>query len=272
MRTRTRSYDCSSDRTINLPAPTIGAWSGWTEVARSGETNTCAAPANSCYVMTDWSSGTSDTRDAYWSISYTVQGVPFSCSISIRDGRDPSVCTQQALSLEAWKQQAWDGETYSTSGSESGWGGGGGEFWSWDYNLYEKRSGAACGGSTPAPACTADTRTDHTLWIAQVNNPPSQTQKDYGLRACNSSNIGQRSYSSYASVASGGFGGGGTFRAAICTASGWNVVAGAGSSPYTGTQPADYAALQTQGYNDAVAKNWLNPSGQNNYYITYSCQ
>lgn len=45
VRTRTRSYDCSSDRTINLPAPTIGAWSGWSEVARSGEVNTCSSQA-----------------------------------------------------------------------------------------------------------------------------------------------------------------------------------------------------------------------------------
>jgi type II secretory pathway pseudopilin PulG len=162
MRTRTRSYDCSSDRTLNLPAPTIGAWSGWSEVARSGETNTCAAPSNSCYVMTDWQTGTSDTRDAYWSISYSVKGVPFSCSISLRDGRDPSVCTQQALSLDEWRKQAWDGETYTTSGSEGGWGGGGGEFWSWDYNLYERRSGAACGSTNTGD--TFPTATPSGVW------------------------------------------------------------------------------------------------------------
>ena len=42
VRTRTRSYNCP-DRTLNLPAPTIGAWSGWSEVARSGEVNTCSS-------------------------------------------------------------------------------------------------------------------------------------------------------------------------------------------------------------------------------------
>ena len=262
VRTRTQSYNCSSDRTTTLPAPTYSDWSGWVEVSRSGESNTCAAvPTNVCYVLIDSYSGTSDASDAYWSVSYTVNGVGGSCYSSRRDTSDPGYCNNLVLSLEAWMNAAQDGEQYRTGGSQSGWESGRGEFWGWDELTYERRSGAAC---NPAPmACTSIGRTDHTLWIPQVNNPPSQTQKDYGLRACNASNIGQRSLSAHS--------GGTAWRAAVCTASGWNVVAGAHSSPYNGTLPAEYVPLQTQGYNDAVANGWWNANGVNNFYVTYSC-
>lgn len=45
--TRTRSYSCP-DRTVNLPAPNFTAWSGWSEVSRSSESNTCAPAPDVC--------------------------------------------------------------------------------------------------------------------------------------------------------------------------------------------------------------------------------
>jgi len=197
-RTRRGTFNCiqGSNGTQPTNPDSWSEWTAWTQTETRDAVNTCAAPANSCYVMTDWQTGTSDTRDAYWSISYTVKGVPFSCSISMRDGRDPGVCTQQALSLSAWILQANDGETYMTSGSEGGWGGGAGEFWTWDYNVYERRSGAACNynfailnetgsGNSEPYGCRGGTREDDRYKEAE--------------KFCNSSPRGTTSAISYCS-------------------------------------------------------------------------
>ena len=123
---------------------TVSAWrnTGNTVVA----SNTCVnVPTNACAVaIGEYQNGTSDTRDAYYSVSYTIQGVTDSCTATYRDDRDPSVCLERMLSREAWVNAARDGDTYYVSGSESGWGGGGGEFWGWEAQTFERRSGAAC--------------------------------------------------------------------------------------------------------------------------------
>lgn len=123
---------------------TVSAWrnTGNTVVA----SNTCVnVPTKSCAVaIGEYSYGTSDTRDAYYTVSYTIQGVTDSCTATYRDNRDPSICLERMLSREAWANAARDGETYYVSGSESGWGGGGGEFWGWEAQTFERRSGAAC--------------------------------------------------------------------------------------------------------------------------------
>lgn len=119
--------------------------------------------------------------------------------------------------------------------------------------------------NTCAASCTVENRSYRIAW---QNSSPLN-----GLKDCNASNIGQRSWSNYISCS--GMGPcGGTFRAAICTASGWQIVAGAGSSPYVGWasgRPAEWDAVYMQGYNDApVIGAQQGSAGQSNW-ITYQC-
>lgn len=143
---------------------TVSAWrnTGNTVVA----SNTCAnIPTNVCAVALDseYQSGTSDTRDAYYNILYTIQGVPGGCSSNYRDNTDPGYCDTQALGRDAWMNAARDGERYTVSGSSSGWGGGAGEFWGWTIEVFERRSGAACGTSNgsytvESESCSSETQ------------------------------------------------------------------------------------------------------------------
>ncbi|MBK0052933.1 type II secretion system protein [Stenotrophomonas sp. S39] len=116
-----------------------------------------------------------------------------------------------------------------------------------------------------AASCTVENRSYRVAW--------QNSSALNGLKDCNASNIGQRSWSNYTSCS--GMGPcGGTFRAAICTASGWQIVAGAGSSPYVGWasgRPAEWDAVYMQGYNDAPAIGAQQGSAGQSNWITYQC-
>lgn len=100
-------------------APTCWVAGGWTTTS-----NTCATPPppTGCAVLTDRYGGTMDAHDAYYGISYSVNGAWNGCSAYARDG-----------------------DTYTISGSQTGWGGGAHDYWGWDYEEFTRRSGAACG-------------------------------------------------------------------------------------------------------------------------------
>lgn len=156
---RNISYNCPAGTTSSPPA-TVGGWSAWSDtgVAQAINTSGCTPippPANGCSVMTDWSTGVLDVSDAYYSISYSLNGGGNSCSVSMRDdgpsGAGSGKCNQGSngiLDMSQWEQQAADGDTYYIGGSQSGWGGGRGEFWGYDNYTYVRVSGAACSGGT----------------------------------------------------------------------------------------------------------------------------
>lgn len=101
--------------------------------------------------------------------------------------------------------------------------------------------------TAPAVQCDYKTRTD--IGPVTTLNPLPWTP----LRSCGASTLGMRAYATV--VSCGGAGCGGTYRALECTASGWNVVAGAGSVPYVGwnvanPQPQAWPDLQIRGGND----------------------
>ena len=146
---------------------TQGSWSGWGSWLDTGVTrnhsNSCVA-AVVCSLLLSHDYGTRDVSDAYYSISYTANGIGGGCDASMRnDGKNGfDNCKGGAngvLSISQWEQQARDGETYSTSGSQSGWEGSFGEFWGWDDFTYVRASGSACSPcSAPAATNTAITR------------------------------------------------------------------------------------------------------------------
>lgn len=156
---QTFTYNCP-EGTTTLPGATGGGWSGWADTgnARAVDTSGCTPippPATGCYVMTDWSNGVQDVSDAYYSISYSLNGGGNSCSVTMRDdgpggGGSPkcNAGSNGILDLGTWAQQAANGDTYYVSGSQSGWGGGRGEFWGFDNYTYTRMSGAVCSGGT----------------------------------------------------------------------------------------------------------------------------
>lgn len=119
--------------------------------------------------------------------------------------------------------------------------------------------------NTCAATCTVENRSHRVAW--------QNSSTLAGLKDCNGSNIGQRAWSNYISCS--GMGPcGGYFRASVCTASGWQVVAGAGSSPYVSWgsgRPAEWDALYMQGYNDAPAIGAQQGSAGVSNWITYQC-
>ncbi len=145
------------------------------------------------------------------------------------------------------------GQTTAPSPSVGAWGG-------WYDTGAQRNHVNSC-----AASCTVDNRSYRIAW--------QNSSALNGLKDCNASNIGQRSWSNYTSCS--GMGPcGGTFRAAICTASGWQIVAGAGSSPYVGWasgRPAEWDAVYMQGYNDAPAIGAQQGSAGQSNWITYQC-
>lgn len=150
---RTLTYSCPAPiggYQTNTPAWGAPQATGWGAPQATGNWNTVGntctpiAPPKKCTVMVDFYSGTSDVSDAYWSVSYTVNGASDSCYISARDASDAGYCTSRMLSQATWEERASDGDVYSTSGSEGGWGGSRGEYWGWDVVVLERRSGSAC--------------------------------------------------------------------------------------------------------------------------------
>lgn len=131
-----------------------------------------------CAILVDYYSGTLDAHDAYYAIEYTINGAYNGCSASSRDdgpaGWDrcrigaPAYNGGTVLGEMQWANVARDGDTYVTTGSQTGWQVGRHEYWGWDYNQYERRSGAACGAPSgpttssgnyqfPSESCSQET-------------------------------------------------------------------------------------------------------------------
>ena len=171
---QTFTYNCPAG-TTSIPGATAGGWSAWTDTgnARGVDTSGCTPvppPANSCFVMTDWSNGVQDVSDAYYTISYSLNGGGGGCSASYRDdgpsgGGKCNGGSNGVLDLEEWQRQAANGDTYYIGGSQSGWGGGRGEFWGFDNYTYTRMSGAVCSGGNSTgdydvvgtPYCSSET-------------------------------------------------------------------------------------------------------------------
>lgn len=143
---RNVSYNCPSG-TASLPSPTYGAWSGWNDTGiTQNQTSTCAG--GKCAVSVDYQSGTLDVSDAYYSISYTANGVSGGCSASWRnDGKNGAgSCNvgNGVLDRIEWQEKAVAGDRYSISGSQTGWEGSRGEFWGWELEIWEIKAGSDC--------------------------------------------------------------------------------------------------------------------------------
>lgn len=176
--------------------------------------------------------------------------VDYGCPVgySGQNGFDKQQHRQRAISFSCPS-----GQTTPPSPNVGAWGG-------WYDTGAQRNQVNSC-----AASCTVDNRSYRIAW---QNSSPLN-----GLKDCNGSNIGQRSWSNYISCSAMGPCGG-TFRAAICTASGWQIVAGAGSSPYVGWasgRPAEWDALFMQGYNDAPAIGAQQGSSGQSNWITYQC-
>lgn len=161
---RTReSYTYCPAGTTALPAPTLTEWTAWADTgARRNVVNACAA-SGSCYELTDYYSGTLDTSDAYYSVSYTANGVGGGCSATRRDDgiSGATNCNPGAngvLDLGEWSRVANVGETYVRQGSQSGWGGGAHEFWGWDYEEFTLVNDS-CKPTSPPTTCSVSAGT-----------------------------------------------------------------------------------------------------------------
>ena len=171
--TRSVSYNCPAGTTA-LPPATLGGWGAWTDTgATRNVNNTCAPPAGqSCQV--DWQTGVLDTRDAYYTIDYTVNGVQGGCSATRNaDGLNGATnCnggSNGVLDQGTWETVAEIGDYYSTSGSQSGWGASGGEFWGWDSYTWQKMTTCPSNGSFDviSESCAAETH-QNTQSLAQA--------------------------------------------------------------------------------------------------------
>lgn len=138
--TRLVSYSCPAG-TQTLPGPTFGGWTGWSDTGATRNLGGTCAPVAIAACEIEYSTGTADTSDAYFSISYTINGVGGGCSSSLRDDgpRGSGKCSG-TMTQAQWDQVAVLGDTYYESGSTSGWEAGRGEYWGYSNIVWEKRT------------------------------------------------------------------------------------------------------------------------------------
>lgn len=146
-RSRPVTYSCPAG-TTSAPSASYGSWGAWADTGnRRNEVNTCAP--KHCYVLIEHYSTTFDASDAFYSINYTANGTSGGCFASRRDNgpngfADCSAGSNGVWHLATWAASALDGDTYATDGSQAGWQQANGDFWTSDYQRYERRSGASC--------------------------------------------------------------------------------------------------------------------------------
>lgn len=136
-----------------------------------------------------------------------------------------------------------------------------GAYGAWSWTGTTRNVVNTCAPPPAVAACDATDRTE--IPGSGLGGPPN--------RACTTSTIGMRAFSTYISCGSNNMCGG-TGNLAECQPAGWKIICGAGSAPYTPcATPAGpgWQELGSQGTQDYLDRTY--GSGPSRYFTTYSC-